>query len=364
MIQNEKNLSPSIAYDVHAIGNPEELLFFDIETTGLSVYRSSLYLIGYLYYDPSSSVWVSGQIFCESLADEADALKAFSRHLHENTILVSYNGDSFDLPFLKHMAAQYSIPLFSENQKSVDLLKLFRPLKKILHLENLKLKTCERALSIDREDPYSGKELIEMYARWQENRDPELLRILLLHNREDIENLPRILPLLHYRFLEQTEKTLLFQKVIASANGHAETLTLCYETGLSLPFPWEKQTETYRLHWEKCMIRLEVSLYAGELRYFYPDVENYYYLPAEDMAVHRSLASFVDAKHRKKATPKTCYQRQEGIFIPQPEDILQPVFLKEYKSADRFSLYRGQDLPAEDAVRYVNAVLHALLHEK
>lgn len=53
------------------------------------------------------------------------------------------------------------------------------------------------------------------------------------------------------------------------------------------------------------------------LKYFYPDYQNYYYLPEEDMAIHKSIADSVDPSYRKKATKNTCYTKKAGIFLPQ-----------------------------------------------
>ena len=42
-------------------------------------------------------------------------------------------------------------------------------------------------------------------------------------------------------------------------------------------------------------------------RLYYLDYKNYYYLPNEDMAVHKSVAVSVDRTHREKAAPENCY---------------------------------------------------------
>lgn len=361
MIHNETHLSASLSDELSYIGRPEELLFFDIETTGLSKYRSSLYLIGYLLYDSASGSWISGQYFCESLEDEIPVLKAFFALLHDKTTLVSYNGDRFDLPFLTHLATQYRIPCPLDSMKSIDLLRLFQPLKKLLSLEDLKLKTCEHFLDIAREDRYSGKDLIGIYEQWQKEKDPERLHLLLLHNQEDIENLPNLLPLLQYRHITDASKTLLSQNQIDSADGTPESLRFTFHTSAPLPKPLHFKDDSYRLTLEADSITLDIRLYAGELRYFYPDIENYYYLPAEDMAIHKSVASFVDAKHRRKATAKNCYQRKNGIFLPEPSPVFQPVFRTEYNAREHFTPFTGTEWSSSDAVSYLNALLSSFL---
>ncbi len=61
---------------------------------------------------------------------------------------------------------------------------------------------------------------------------------------------------------------------------------------------------------------LRVPLLSGELKLFFNDPGNYYYLPEEDMAIHKSVSSFVDPSHRVKATASNCYVRKSGLFIP------------------------------------------------
>jgi hypothetical protein len=65
---------------------------------------------------------------------------------------------------------------------------------------------------------------------------------------------------------------------------------------------------------------LSARLFQGTLKFFFPDPENYYYLPAEDRAIHRSVAEFVAKAHRKKATKQTAYERCEGLFLPIPPE--------------------------------------------
>ncbi len=203
MICIEKVLTQPVPSDIYTIGAPEDVLFFDIETTGLSARSAGLYLIGVLTYTDKN--WTLLQYFCEDVADEPAVLQAFFELLCTKKILISYNGDGFDIPFLRHMVEQYGLPYSFDTVESFDLFKKFRPLKHLLGLPDLKLKSCERFLGIDREDRFTGGELIEVYFEWQKTKAPALLDTLLLHNAEDITNLPNLLPLLRYRALPRSD---------------------------------------------------------------------------------------------------------------------------------------------------------------
>ena len=66
-----------------------------------------------------------------------------------------------------------------------------------------------------------------------------------------------------------------------------------------------------------------------------------YYLPEEDTAIHKSVASFVGSSHRKKATAKTCYTKRSGTFLPQKDIWFTPVFSFERNA--RISFFELND---------------------
>lgn len=60
MITIKKTLSLPFTYPVETIAPPEQVLFFDIETTGFSGDTSTLYLIGCLYRETAPGSLSSG----------------------------------------------------------------------------------------------------------------------------------------------------------------------------------------------------------------------------------------------------------------------------------------------------------------
>ena len=80
----------------------------------------------------------------------------------------------------------------------------------------------------------------------------------------------------------------------------------------------------------------KVPLYEEELKYFYSNYKDYYYLPTEDIALHKSVASFVDKNHRMQATAATCYTRKQSTYLPQWDIIVEPFFKRDYKSKEFF----------------------------
>lgn len=384
MIRIEKALTQPVPSDIYTIGAPEDVLFFDIETTGLSARSAGLYLIGVLAYTDKS--WTLLQFFCEDVADEPAVLQAFFELLHTKKILVSYNGDGFDIPFLRHMLEQYGLPYSFDAVESFDLFKKFRPLKRLLGLPDLKLKSCERFLGIDREDRFTGGELIEVYFEWQKTKTPALLDTLLLHNAEDIANLPNLLPLLRYRSLPHSDFQLraherlqdsgtplvhlsftLLSPMSPSAHAPAENATR-EETddrrqhwpALTLPEPMDLRGDFWALHAEGSAVELYVQLFEGERKLFFADFEHYYYLPAEDQVIHQSLAEFVDRSARKKACARNCYQRVSGCFLPECSEVYTPALRAEYRDKLRYAQYSDTLFDNEaKAVTYLKSFLEA-----
>ncbi len=81
---------------------------------------------------------------------------------------------------------------------------------------------------------------------------------------------------------------------------------------------------------------LKVPLYEEEMKYFYSNYKDYYYLPAEDVALHKSVATFVDKSHRIQASAANCYTRKYALYLPQWDIFMEPFFKRDYKSKELF----------------------------
>lgn len=331
-----------LSFSLSSLGvQRENAVFFDIETTGLSARSSHLYLIGVVFYDEILAAWKLIQYFADTVADEIPILRLFFRLLSKKKQLISFNGEGFDIPYLKAMCSQYEIPHSFDSVESLDIFKLLREGKKLLRLPSYRLKACEEFLGIYREDKFNGGELIQVYQDYQKDADTEKLRLLLLHNAEDLKNLPYILPILSYSYILSGRLQLKKADIVPLPTGDASCLDLTYESDVYLPRPIDLDLGTMKkspfaperifLSLSENQLNLSARMLQGELKYFYSDYKNYYYLPAEDMAIHKSVAEFVDSRAKVKASSKTAYQRKNGIFLPELSPIFTPVFLREYK---------------------------------
>ena len=322
MITVRKELDIPCQYDLSRLGDPGKLLFFDIETTGLSPYASSLYLIGCLYREDGR--WQFVQWLAESLSDELDMLRAFDGLVRRFDVLVHFNGDTFDLPYLKTAAEQYGYAHAFDTPASFDILKQLRKKKRFFGLPNLRLKTVERFLGIFREDRFSGGELIEIYQQYTQTKDERLMRLFLLHNEDDLKGMLKILPVLNYCDLLD-RPALDVSEHWFSASGSELFAVAKLRDAFPAPLSYET-LEGARLKIENGELSFRIPCFFGTLKYYYPDWKDYYYLPVEDTAIHKKVASFVDPHYRKQATKDTCYTKADGVFLPALPHTASPVF--------------------------------------
>lgn len=355
------NGTPNIDHNLSAFAGFgwRRALFFDIETTGLNHRRSHLYLLG--------AMWLSGDSFClrqwfaEKPGDENAILQDFLRLASGFTRLIHYNGSSFDIPYLIHKCVFYGLDPAPLQIESRDLYIRLRPLKPWLAVENMKLKTMEQAVGLRRKDGYSGKDLIDLYKKWLQTNEPGLLECLFLHNYEDITGMAEIQRLFALLALQSGTLPLSLNHY----EDEPDRLTLRLIPAETLPLALTAEKDGVHLSVENGQIRLRLPKRRGELRLYFPDYRNYFYLPRENRAIHKSVAVYVDPAYRQKATPDTCFERRFGTFLPQYQDSFTPVFRENRGDKTGYFLYDQKLLENEDGLAaYAAQMIQSLLSRK
>ena len=312
------------------IPGKREGVFFDIETTGFSPKTEQIYLMGVLIPEDDGGRLI--QWFAENAADESALLQAILPYFREDQPIISFNGDSFDLPFIRERCIAWGMTDHPDSITSLDLYKIIRPYKALFGLADLKQKTVEKALNIGRDDTYSGGELIKVYLSWQLTRSPALLDLLFLHNRDDVAGLAALDPI-------RTVPEYFRQKPLLLSESNEETgdiRTVRLEAEVTQPalLPWKAEGSQWKVSGEGTSISIELEVRRENLKYFFPNYRDYEYFPEEDRAIHKSVAKFSERKVRQKATAETCYQNVSGWYFPL-NGAKEPTFRTSYKDKQR-----------------------------
>lgn len=171
---------------------------FDIETTGLSSERSKVILTAMLI--PIKGGAEITQFLAENPYEEKLVLAATVNFLNENDIdyLITYNGAKFDIPFVERRFRMLNLDdVFS--YYNLDIYRLVRSYSGIGHLlTSMKQKDLENYMGIGsaRRDTITGKEGIKLFYKYADEGDPIAEKLIITHNREDVLQLYKLLPIL------------------------------------------------------------------------------------------------------------------------------------------------------------------------
>jgi len=169
----------------------EDFSFLDIETLG--IFSRPIILLGLAHWQ-NNQVHVK-QYLLRDIEEEPAALEAAFAHLNKSTAFVTFNGKSFDIPFLQERAAYYGM-LFPTEVVHFDLLHFSRKRWKDVFL-NCRLQTLERSLfGIEREMDIPSALVPEFYEAFLTTGSPGLLVPIVEHNRQDVLSLVHLFYLL------------------------------------------------------------------------------------------------------------------------------------------------------------------------
>lgn len=303
---------------------PGNCFFFDIETTGFSKEKNMIYLIGTAHQEGSGTTIT--QFFAEDgQADEPELLHAFLKFCNDFDCCITFNGISFDVPFVIKRALLYGQKEALSRYRQLDLYREIRTFHPLLPVVNLKQKSIEQFLGIFREDKYNGGELIEIYRHFLKSKEESERQLLLLHNYEDVQGMFPLIQMMEYQQLLRAEYDITDVRLhsYTQYDGSAAYELLLHAV-LPHPVPAALSFQNDRLacRSDKHQLRFSVPLFSGCKKLFFKDYKNYYYLPEEDRAIHKSVACFVQSSHRQKAKASNCYQKQEGLFLYCPDTMV------------------------------------------
>jgi uncharacterized protein YprB with RNaseH-like and TPR domain len=165
------------------------LAFLDIETAGLS--SMPVFLVGILRWSEGSLSLV--QILARDYPEEAALLGETVLALRGCSRLFTFNGASFDLPYLTDRAVYHAVD-FRVEPEHCDLLpparRRFRRRLPDCRLQTLERHVCGRL----RHDDIASAEIPQRYRDFVRSGDARLLEVVIRHNRLDLLTLAELLP--------------------------------------------------------------------------------------------------------------------------------------------------------------------------
>ena len=166
----------------------ENFKFMDIETKGLS--NVPIILIGVA--EIKNNHIVTSQYFLRDYTEEASVIEAYLSHLDEDSVHVTFNGKSFDVPFIKNRCRYNRI----ENNFNLPHLDLMYFAKNLWseQLPNCKLQTIEKELfNIEREGDVPGQYIPGYYDTYLQKDNIGPVVPIIEHNAQDIISLASFL---------------------------------------------------------------------------------------------------------------------------------------------------------------------------
>lgn len=166
----------------------DRVLFLDLETCGLSA--APVFLAGTMHWNGED--FVLRQYFARHYGEEPALLAAVAEQARGFELLVTFNGKSFDAPFLASRALTHGVPLALPRQH-FDLLHASRRRWKLelpdCRLQTLELRVCRRRRTGD----VPGSEVPGLYHDFVRNGDPWRLVPVFHHNLLDVITMADVL---------------------------------------------------------------------------------------------------------------------------------------------------------------------------
>jgi uncharacterized protein YprB with RNaseH-like and TPR domain len=166
----------------------ERALFLDLETCGLS--SSPVFLAGTMFWNGDD--FVLRQYFARHYGEEAGLLAAVAEQARAFDVLITFNGKSYDAPFLAARALTHGVTL-QLPRHHLDLVhharRRWRTELPDCRLTTLELRVCRRRRTGD----VPGDEIPGLYHDYVRHGDPWRLVPVFHHNLLDVTTMADIL---------------------------------------------------------------------------------------------------------------------------------------------------------------------------
>lgn len=289
--------------------SPEDILFLDTETTGLSGGVGTLaFQIGIGYF--TSSGYIVEQFLMHNYPEEPAMLQTLNALMKRFSILCTFNGRTFDVPLLKSRFLMNRIHDECIPSIHADVLYPARRLWK------LRLKSCtlsnleQQLLHVTREDDLPGALVPQTFFQYLKDGQFEPLTKILEHNKQDIVSLAQ---LFHYLCKQvdvpeqMTEAEDLFSLARAmEKGGNVQKAMHCYRLSSKTPLAGAACQAMARIEKRNGNVHTAIKLYQQML-----------HTGKNTVSAYESLAKIYE--HQLKDIPNAiAYTRQALLLLSEP----------------------------------------------
>lgn len=186
----------------------EQVMFFDLETTGLGTGTGNIpFMVGFAYF--KGNQYIVEQAVIRHVAEERALLAYLHRLCERFKYLVTYNGKTFDWPLMVNRYIMNGMREEIWQPEHIDLLHPSRFLWRNA-LESCKLSHIEEVrLSITRLDDLPGAEAPDRYFKYLADLNPEHLIPVFKHNELDMLTLVSLSTRFAYLLSDQDVKQII-----------------------------------------------------------------------------------------------------------------------------------------------------------
>lgn len=166
--------------------DPRKALYLDTETTGLQGGTGTVpFLLGLAFYDETQGGFVLEQALLRRLGEEAPILELAAKRLEEASMIITYNGKSFDMPLLRTRFVMNRMKVPSD-KPHLDLVHVARR----IHGQRLKHRTLvnieNEVLGRERVGDVAGADVVACYMHYLRTGDEGSLSGVIEHNAADV----------------------------------------------------------------------------------------------------------------------------------------------------------------------------------
>ena len=284
-------------------GEPEQISFLDFAADGHYWRTSSILSASYIVFEEGEFRNHAFTADPSKEEDEFELLSEITKLLKGDRIFYTFNGTSFLLPYLGRKLRAYNLPNPLADAVHRDLYRILKPLYYMLRLPSRKMTDYI---------PFSG------FSEFYDDALPSLTHLL--------------------PFLVFPGAEIIPEEVRPSLVKMTKEDPYLYMT-ISLPYAVPKKISyaagPYYLIADGGRISCSVRMENETVRRYYPDYENYAYLPVEGYAVHRSVAAFLPKDRQIPASWDNCFSR-----IKVTDDLLNNTEMQEAYLSSIRSLIR------------------------